>query len=187
MCAGGPGSIPGTYKLDSGFHPSVVGKMRSSKYVVGWPLRKSAGLSVRPLYYHLQTTTRGFLAVSASALKIAIVIQGALEVWSLYLYILLARCYCLHIILYIYIYIYIYTAACKYWPGGGLAVRKYWVRCPTALNMPARGSPTKPVCSWERHSCRQSDNWVNGSDSAIPSSHGFDTFTVRTGSFNLQR
>jgi len=31
-----------------------------------------------------QTTTRGFLAVTAGALEIAIVIQGALEVWSLY-------------------------------------------------------------------------------------------------------
>jgi len=30
MCAGGPGSIPGADKLDSGFHPSRVGEMRSS-------------------------------------------------------------------------------------------------------------------------------------------------------------
>jgi len=29
MCARGPGSIPGADKLDSGFHPSGVGKMRS--------------------------------------------------------------------------------------------------------------------------------------------------------------
>jgi len=33
-----------------------------------------------------QTTTRGSLAVSASALEIAIDIQGALEEWSHYLY-----------------------------------------------------------------------------------------------------
>jgi len=30
MCAGGPGSIPGADKLDSGFHPSGVGKMSSN-------------------------------------------------------------------------------------------------------------------------------------------------------------
>ena len=35
MCAGGPGSIPGTDNLDSGFHPFVVGKMTSSQHVVG--------------------------------------------------------------------------------------------------------------------------------------------------------
>jgi len=33
-----------------------------------------------------QTTTPGFLAVSAGTLEIAIIIQGALEVWSLYLF-----------------------------------------------------------------------------------------------------
>jgi len=30
MCAGGPGSIPGADKLDSGFHPFGVGEMSSS-------------------------------------------------------------------------------------------------------------------------------------------------------------
>jgi len=30
MCAGGPGLIPGADKLNSGFHPSRVGKMRSN-------------------------------------------------------------------------------------------------------------------------------------------------------------
>jgi len=61
MCARGPGSIPGTDKLDSGFHPSMVGKMRSNSKA--------------------QTTTRGSLAVSAGALEIATVIKGAFEVF----------------------------------------------------------------------------------------------------------
>jgi len=30
MWAGGPGSIPGADRLDSGFHPSRVGKMRNN-------------------------------------------------------------------------------------------------------------------------------------------------------------
>jgi len=33
-----------------------------------------------------QTTARGFLAVSAGALEILIIIQGTFEVWSLYLF-----------------------------------------------------------------------------------------------------
>jgi len=31
-------------KLDSGFHPSRVGKMRSNEFVAGWPLQKTARL-----------------------------------------------------------------------------------------------------------------------------------------------
>jgi len=42
MCAGGPCLIPGADKLDSGFHPSGVGKMWSSLYVAGWPLHEQA-------------------------------------------------------------------------------------------------------------------------------------------------
>jgi len=44
MCAGGSGLIPGADKLDSGFHPSGVGKMSSNKYVVGI-LRTGVGAS----------------------------------------------------------------------------------------------------------------------------------------------
>ena len=44
MCAGGPGSIPGSDHLDSGFQPSGVGKMSSCQYVDGWPLQKTAKL-----------------------------------------------------------------------------------------------------------------------------------------------
>jgi hypothetical protein len=42
LCAGGPGLITGADDLDSGFHPSGVGKMSSSQYVDGWPLQKTA-------------------------------------------------------------------------------------------------------------------------------------------------
>jgi len=35
MCAGGPGSIHGADKLDSGCHSSGVAKLRSSFYVAG--------------------------------------------------------------------------------------------------------------------------------------------------------
>jgi len=73
MCAGAPGSIPGADKIDSDFHPSGVGKIRSrvTQGVAGWLLQKYAGLSVRPSDVHVwlmqpeaQTTTRGSLAVS---------------------------------------------------------------------------------------------------------------------------
>jgi len=44
MCAGGTDSIPGADKLDSGFHPSGVGKMSSNWYVVGWSLQNTVEL-----------------------------------------------------------------------------------------------------------------------------------------------
>jgi len=78
MFAGGPGSIPGADKRDSGFHPSGVVKMRSTWYVDGWPLQNIANVNraaVRLatcwlMQSEAQTTTRGFFAVSAGVLKV---------------------------------------------------------------------------------------------------------------------
>jgi len=52
MCGGGAGSIPGADKLDSGFHPFVVGKIRSNQYVAGWQQQKTTGSKKRaPVRY----------------------------------------------------------------------------------------------------------------------------------------
>ena len=44
MCAEGPGSISAADNLDSGFHPSGVGKINRSQCVDGWPLQKTTEL-----------------------------------------------------------------------------------------------------------------------------------------------
>jgi len=75
---GRSGSIPGADKLDSGFHLSGVGKMRSYKYVDGWPLQKTAELKRATVRWSRVSyaaggeiyTTRGILAASAGTLEV---------------------------------------------------------------------------------------------------------------------
>jgi len=87
--------IPGTDKPYSGFHPFGVGKMRSS--ICSWVLTTTEVCGVKRaavrwsrgvMQQEAKTIphAHGSLAVSAGALEIAIVIQGALEVLSLNLF-----------------------------------------------------------------------------------------------------
>jgi len=49
MCTGGPASIPGADKFDSGFNSCRVGKMRNNLYVAERPLQKTEGLKCAAL------------------------------------------------------------------------------------------------------------------------------------------
>jgi len=65
--------------------------MRSNQYVAGWPLQKTVGLKRAAVRWYVSVafaagganyhSARDFLAVSAGALQIVIVVQGALEMF----------------------------------------------------------------------------------------------------------
>jgi len=72
MCAGGPGSIPGADKFVSGFPPS--GHVNEEELDSSWmTTTEDWGVKAHRLEMTMQpeaqTTTRGFLAVSAGALE----------------------------------------------------------------------------------------------------------------------
>jgi hypothetical protein len=94
MCAGGPGSIPGADNLDSGFHPSGVGKISYNQY-----LEKTANVNraaVRMATCGLCSRRRKlphvcFLAVSAGDLDVAIVTKAPKKLSDIYIFTFIYR------------------------------------------------------------------------------------------------
>ena len=72
MRAAVPGSIPGADNLDSGFQPSGVGKVSSSKYAIGDRYNKPRSLIARPLSCAAQIYSTWFTLRLARALEVTL-------------------------------------------------------------------------------------------------------------------